>query len=187
MSTDKSLRILAAAACCLGLTAASHATVLLPADLGDLAREARSIARGRVAAVDAEWSDDRRTIETVVTLEVETYLKGPLGGTLQFRVPGGSLGRYRRIFVGAPEFSVDQRVVVFLGAQGPSVPYVLGLSQGVFRLVPNADGSSWSVRPAPALPASSSAPLAVRGDPARQSMPLAEFEQRVRALVGGLR
>ena len=67
------------------------ATVLLPADLGDLAREARSIARGRVAAVDVQSSDDRRTIETLVTLEVDTYLKGPLGPTLQFRVPGRTL------------------------------------------------------------------------------------------------
>ena len=46
------------------------------------------------------------------------------------------MGRYRSIFVGAPEFAVDQRVVVFLGARGPSVPYVLGLSQGVYRIVP---------------------------------------------------
>ena len=39
---------------------APHATVLLPADLGELSREARAIARGRVVAVDAQWTDDRR-------------------------------------------------------------------------------------------------------------------------------
>ena len=168
--------------------AAPHATVVLPADLGDLVREARSIARGRVAAVDTRWSDDRWTIETLVSLEVETYLKGPLGSTIQFCVPGGALGRYRRIFVGAPEFSVDQRVVVFLGAQGPSVPYILGLSQGVFRLVQNADASSWLVMPPPLLPASTSgAGVLVRGDSARRPMALADFERHVRALAGGAR
>jgi len=165
---------------------ALHATLVLPADLGDLAREARSIARGRVAAVDAQWSDDRRTIETLVTLEVDLYLKGALGPMVQFRVPGGAVGRYRRIFVGAPEFSIDQHVIVFLGAQGPSVPYVLGLSQGVFRLVQDGDRNGWLVMPPPVLPAGAVVAL-VRGDPARRSMPLADFEQRVRALAGGAR
>src|SRR6185295_8130921 len=78
---------------------------------------------------------------------VETYLKGALGAALSFRVPGGVLGRLRSIVVGAPEFSVDDRVIVFLGARGPSVPYVLGLSQGVFRLVAASDNSGWLVPP----------------------------------------
>jgi len=165
------------------LTTSLRATVIVPADLGELTREARSIARGRVSAVDARWSDDRRTVETLVTLEVDTYLKGPLGDTLQFRVPGGSIGRYRRVFVGAPEFTVDDRVIVFLGASGPVVPYIVGFSQGVFRLVPAPDGTGWIVTPPPALPvATASAPL-VRGDPARRAMALDEFERRVRALA----
>jgi hypothetical protein len=166
------------------LTASAGATVLVPTDLGDLAREARSIARGRVAAVESQWTDDRRAIETVVTLEVDAYLKGPLGSTLQFRVPGGTLGRYRRLFVGAPEFSVDERVVVFLAARGPSVPYVLGLGQGVYRLAAS-DGSRWSVVPPPILPAAGAGGTVVRGDPSRRPMPLDEFEARVRALAGG--
>ena len=112
------------------------ATVVVAADLGELARDARAIARGRVVAVDARWTDDRRTIETLVTLDVDGYLKGALGETLQFRVPGGELGRFRSVVVGAPEFAVDQRVIVFLGARGPMVPYILGLNQGVYRIVP---------------------------------------------------
>ena len=119
----------------LALAIPARATVLIPADLGELSRDALAIARGRVAALDAQWTEDRGTIETIVTLEVESYLKGALGSTLRFRVPGGELGRFRSIVVGAPEFAVDQRVVVFLGARGPSVPHVLGLSQGVFRVV----------------------------------------------------
>src|SRR5437867_1442588 len=130
-----------------------RATVVLPADLGELSRDARAIVRGRVAAVEARWGDDHRSIDTIVTLEVETYLKGAFGSTLLFRVPGGELGRFRSIVVGAPEFSVDDRVVVFLGARGPSVPYVLGLSQGVFRIVRALDNSGWLVTPPAILPA----------------------------------
>lgn len=173
----------------IGLFAfASHAaaTVVVPADLGELSREARAIARGRVVAVDGRWTDDRRTIETIVTLEVESYLKGALGPTLQFRVPGGEYGRYRTTFVGAPEFAVDQHVIVFLGAIGPMVPFILGFNQGVYRLEPSADRTTWTVTPPPVLPTAVATPV-VRGDVGRRPMALADFEQRVRALAGGAR
>jgi hypothetical protein len=168
----------------LGLALPARATVLSPADLGELSRDARAIVRGRVAALDAQWTDDRGSIETIVTLEVESYLKGALGATLRFRVPGGELGRFRSIVVGAPEFAIDQHVVVFLGARGPSVPFVLGLSQGVFRLVRANGDAGWMVTSPtmfPATAAGAAVPI-VRGDPSRRAMPLSEFEQRVRAL-----
>src|SRR5882724_10897043 len=142
----------------LAVVLPAQATVLIPADLGELSRDARAIVRGRVAAVDARWTDDRGSIETIVTLEVESYLKGALGAALRFRVPGGDLGRFRSIVVGAPEFAVDQHVVVFLGARGPSVPHVLGLSQGVFRLARAADDSGWIVTPPAIVPATTGAP-----------------------------
>jgi hypothetical protein len=163
----------------------ARATVLIPADLGELSRDALAIARGRVAALDARWTEDRGTIETIVTLDVESYLKGGLGSTLRFRVPGGELGRFRSIVVGAPEFAVDQRVVVFLGARGPSVPFVLGMNQGVFRVSRAADNSGWQVTPPILIPAAGGAVRVVRGDPARQALALGDFEQTVRALAGG--
>lgn len=177
-------RVLLACATALIATAA-HATVVVPADLGELSHDARAIALGRVTAVDGRWTDDRRTIETIVTLDVETYLKGSLGSTIQFRIPGGELGRYRSIVVGAPELTVDERVIVFLGATGPMVPYVLGLNQGVYRVVPNG-GGSWLVTPPAVLPTAQTTRI-VRGDPARRPLPLADFEDRVRALAGGVR
>jgi len=161
----------------------AHATVLLPAELGDLSREAWAIARGTVVAVEARWTDDRRRVETIVTLEAESSLKGALGATVQFRVPGGRLGRYRNIVLGAPEFAVGQRVVVFLGARGPRLPYLVGLGQGVFRLAPRDGG--WMVTPPAVLPGAGTAPTRiVRGDPARRAVPLEDFEREVRMLAG---
>jgi hypothetical protein len=163
---------------------AARATVFLPADLGELSREARAIVRGRVVAVEARWADDHRTIDTIVTLEVERYLKGAFGSTLLFRVPGGELGRLRSIVVGAPEFAVEDRVVLFLGAREPGIPFVLGLSQGVFRLVHSSDNSGWLVTPPGVFPSAATAAI-VRGDSSRRPMPLADFELRIRALAGG--
>jgi len=163
--------------------AVSHATVIVPADLGELARDAKAIARGRVSAVTGRWTDDRRTIETIVTLDVDRYLKGSLGSTIAFRIPGGSLGRYRRIVVGAPEFTIGDRVIVFLGANGPMVPFIVGFNQGVYRVLVAADGSGWLVTPPPNLPSATVSTPVVRGDPLRRPQRLAEFEQRVISLV----
>src|SRR5207249_10664339 len=106
MDNEVTMRILKG--CCLALMLAipAQATVLVGADLGELSRDAIAIARGRVVAVDARWAEGRRTIVTIVTLDVERYLKGSLGDSLEFRVPGGELGRLRRVVVGAPEVAV---------------------------------------------------------------------------------
>src|SRR5437762_7031533 len=96
-SLPKTIRLLLLLAVLVCSAERLSATVLLPADLGDLSRDARAIALGRVVAVDARWADDRRSIDTLVTLDVDAYLKGSLGSPLQFHVPGGELGRYRSI------------------------------------------------------------------------------------------
>jgi len=179
------MRTLVLCSLLLALTLPARATVLIPADLGELSRDALAIARGRVAALDAQWTEDHGTIETIVTLEVESYLKGSLGSTVRFRIPGGELGRFRSIVVGAPEFAVDQRVVVFLGARGPSVPFVLGLNQGVFRVSRAADNSGWFVTSPVLLPAAAGAVRVVRGDPSRRPVALGDFEQTVRGLARG--
>ena len=166
--------------------APGRATTIVPADLGELSRDAVAIARGRVADVRSQWTEDRGTVETIVTLEVEGYLKGSLGSMVRFRVPGGELGRYRTIVVGAPDFVVDQRVVVFLGAHGPTIPHIVGFNQGVFRVARAADDSGWVVSPPPAV-AGDAAVRVVRGDPARRPVPLADFEQQVRTLAGAAR
>ena len=134
----------------------------------------------------SQWTEDRGTVETIVTLEVEDYLKGSLGAMVRFRVPGGELGRYRTIVVGAPDFAVDQRVVVFLGAHGPTVPHIVGFNQGVFRVMRAADDSGWVVAPPPAVAGAATVRI-VRGDPARRPLPLADFEQQVRTLAGAAR
>ncbi|HYM25826.1 MAG TPA: hypothetical protein VEU08_21560 [Vicinamibacterales bacterium] len=162
------LRLFLCAAVIAAAGARPGATTLVPADLGELTHDAVAIVRGRVVSVDGRWTDDRRTIETLVTLQADTYLKGGLGGMVQFRVPGGLLGRFRSIVVGAPRFAVGDRVVVFLGAQGPMIPYLVGFSQGVFHVVRDSSSGEWLVTPPPFGPSASAVPVPiVRGDAAR--------------------
>ena len=179
------LRSIVIGGICLAASATAGATVLVPVELTELSRDARAIVRGRVVALDPRWSDDRRSIETLVTLEVEGYLKGTFGQTMQFRTSGGTLGRFRSVTVGAPEFAIDEHIVVFLGANGPTVPHVLGLNQGVFRVARVSSG--WVVTPPAPVPPVSGSVRIVRGDPSRRPVPLADFEHRVRALAAGPR
>src|SRR6185295_11735943 len=81
-----------------------RATVLLPAEFREIVSGSQVIVYGRVADVRAEWMDGRRRIDTLVTVQAGTYLKGGPGETVTFRVPGGQIGRYKNVLVGAPEF-----------------------------------------------------------------------------------
>lgn len=164
--------------CCW--TVSAGATVLVPADLTDLTRSARVIARGEVLDVQPRRTEDGGTIETIVTLEPHVYLKGSLGDVVRFRVPGGQLGRLRRVVVGAPQFVPGEQVIVFLDAVSPAVPNVVGLNQGVFRVMRSAAGVPQIV-PAPLLRPSAGSTRVVRGDGQRQAMELAVFEREVRS------
>jgi len=163
----------------VALIATIDATTTIPADLRDLTRDARAIARGRVTSVDARWTEDRRAIETIVTLQAEQYLKGTLGESLQFRVPGGRLGRFRSIMVGAPEFAAGDEVVLFLKGRPPAVPFPFGLSQGVYRVVRGGDGRSLVTPPI----VSEAAGRVVRGDVSRRPLELSAFTRNVRAIA----
>jgi hypothetical protein len=158
----------------------AHATTVIPADITQLSRDAIAIVRGQVTDVSPTWTGDRRSIETLVTLEPVAYLKGELGPTVQFRIPGGRIGRFQSVTLGAPLFTVGQHVIVFLGARGPSIPYVLGLNQGLFRV--KQDGDSWTVFPRPVLPTDRVGPV-VRGDTSRVPLALADFERLIRTLA----
>jgi hypothetical protein len=164
------------------LSASVQATVLIPAGLDELAAEATAIVHGRVVDVRAEWTDGRRTIESFVTVGVATYLKGSLGPSVTFRTPGGEVGLYRSVMVGAPVFTPGDEIVLFLGSRGPSVPFVLGLNQGVYRVVTNARGERIVIKPALIATGETAVPV-VRGDAARPAPTLERFAADVRALL----
>jgi len=167
--------------------AAVHATVYVSADLGELTTEARAIAYGRVIGLEAQWLEGRRSIETLVTIDVETYVKGDLGRTVTLRVPGGQMGPYRSVMLGAPTFVEGEQVVVFLAAAGPAIPHLVGLAQGVFRVRTDVATGARLVTPEIVRMPGAAAlePVrVVRGDASRRRVPLAAFLQEIRALAG---
>ena len=170
--------ILAGIAICVS-TAAASAMVVVPAGFSEMVTASDLVVHGRVVAMRPQLVGDRRTIETVITVAVVDALKGQPGETVYFRVPGGQVGRYRRVMVGAPEFAEGDEVVLFLKGRAPGVPFPFGLSQGVYRVVRGAGGSTL-VTP----PTISEAPgRVVRGDSSRRPIELADFARNVRAIA----
>jgi hypothetical protein len=160
----------------------ARAIVYVSTDFPTLVADARAIVVGRVVALESRWNDGRHGIETLVTLEVEQYLKGDLGTSVTVRTPGGQIGPYLSVMPGAPRFAEGDEVALFLAGNGPALPHVLGLGQGVFRIV--VDGAGRRVVVPEMLSASSQvATPVVRGDLMRRPAPLDRFVAEVKTLV----
>jgi hypothetical protein len=168
---------------------ALRATVLVPAEFREVVEGSHIIVHGRVVGVRAAWTADRRRIESTVTVQAATYLKGGPGETVTFRVPGGEIGRYKTFTVGAPEFRVGEEAILFLRAQGPGVASVFGFNQGVFRVRTDARTGARTVVPPAMLAAGVESMIVKRGAPERKPLAIETFATQVRAAMttGGAR
>jgi hypothetical protein len=168
----------------MSLSTALQATVILPIEFRELVATAPVIVRGEVVDVRSGWAEGRRSVETFVTVAVAEYLKGDLGERVTFKVPGGQIGRYRTVFVGAPGFEAGDEVVLFLKHSGPSYPYIIGLSQGAFRVVADArTGRRMVTTPVVMGKVDAEPGRVVRGDAARKPMPIDAFRDAVRQVL----
>ena len=161
------------------LTAVLGATTVVPLSFEQLVTESQSVVYGRVTDVRAQWTADRRFIESVVTIDVLRGMKGTIGESVAFTVPGGQVGRYLNVIPGAPSFVRGDTAVFFLTAQGARLPVTTGLTQGIYRVQRDVMSGEMLVLPPAMEPG-----RIVRGDPRRKPMPLAAFEGTVRALAG---
>jgi hypothetical protein len=161
----------------LMLVASASATVLVPADFAEMVSGSQLVVYGRVVDVRSQMVGDRRTIESVVTVSVAQAIKGDPGATVSVRVPGGVVGRYRRVMVGAPSFRPGEEVVLFLSGRPPAIPMPFGLSQGVYRVSRAADGRGL------VAPPTLVEGRVVRGDPARTPMDVNAFVAQVKAAM----
>ena len=154
-----------------------QATTVAPADFAEMVNGSQVIVHGAVVDVRAQASGGRGTIETLVSVAVVTMLKGQASPAVVFRVPGGQIGRYRRVMVGAPTFTPGEEVVLFLSGHAPAMPMPFGLHQGVYRVARSAGRAMVT----PLVP--DGAGRVVRGDPARRPLALDAFARGVRAIV----
>ena len=155
------------------------ATTVIPLSFEQLVNESQAVVYGRVSDVRAQWTADRRFIESVVTVEVLRGMKGSARESIAFTVPGGQVGRYLNVIPGAPTFVAGDLAVFFLTAQGPRLPVTTGLTQGIYRVRRDASSGEMLVVP----PAIDTAGRIARGDVKRKPVSLATFESSVKGVL----
>lgn len=161
------------------------AMVYVPVDLPTLVADARAIVVGRVAVVAPRWTDGRRAIETLVTIEVAESWKGGAVSEVTIALPGGQMGRYRTVIPGVPRLAKGDEVVIFIAGHGGELPHVVGLGQGVFRVMTDrATGARFVVPEIVSAAGAAGAPVS-RGDPSRRPARLEAFADEIRRLASG--
>lgn len=118
------------------------ATSVLPMDLSQIIAGAEHIAHvrcvGNVAVADAAVG-----VVTVTTFVVFERAKGAGGATFTLRQAGGTLPDGRAVRYPVPKFEVDEEYVLFVPASSKlGLASPVGLSQGVFTVVPGPSGKS---------------------------------------------
>jgi hypothetical protein len=163
----------------VAFSASLHSMVVIPAEFGEMVAGSQTIVHGRVVDVQSYETAGRRTIESLVTVQVVETIKGQPGNSAYFRLPGGQVGRYRRVMVGTPQCARGDEVVLFLKGNAPAVPMPFGLTQGVYRVNRDAAGR------ATVTPMVATGPdRIVRGDPSRHPLELAAFSTMIRTVAG---
>lgn len=177
------VRALAVLAVILATSVAS-ATVLVPAEFTEVVSGSEIIVHARVVEVRPQWADGRRWVDTIVTAEVVSVLKGGTNAseTIAFKVPGGQLGRYRSVFVGAPVFARGEEAILFLKSRSGDVPDVFGVNQGVYRIRVDSTSGRKMVVPPPLIAAVNDAKprRVIRGAVERRPLAVDAFGARVR-------
>jgi len=157
------------------------ANTVVSAEFREIITDAERIVRGQITDVRA-IDVPGRGIESVLTVAVESVVKGAESRFVYVRIPGGEIGRTRFVMVGAPRFQRGERAVFFLEQGRDSAWRPVGLSMGVYRLKVDAR-TGGAVVPAPVIArVTASVGRVARGDARRGSMPVEEFEALVRTV-----
>ncbi len=161
----------------------ARATVLVPVSFREAVVDATMIVRGHVTDVRGVFSASGA--ESIVTVAVDQRLKGDADDFVSVHVPGGTVGRYRYVFVGAPTFAVNDQAVFLLKRGSDSALRLVGLSQGVYRLQALTAGGPAVVAAPVVAGQTASVGDVVRGDSRRKMLSVSEFESLIRLVVAG--
>lgn len=131
---------------CLAVAAVAHGATLQRLSLDDMIVKSTSIVHGQVTESHAAASG--RIIYTHYTLAVTDSLKGSTARQIDVAVPGGTAGGFQQIFPGAPALSLGQDYVLFLWTGPSGLTQIIGLSQGLFSVVPDQQGQPMATRAA---------------------------------------
>jgi len=127
-----------------------HGLSVVSRSFDELVQRADLVLVGTVSEVHSDFAAgglDQNTIFSYVNFSDLQVVKGQVNSeTYVLRIPGGVVGRFAQDYPGIPAFQTGQRYLVFIrGNQHDFFP-VVGISQGVFRILSNAHGQQVVIR-----------------------------------------
>ena len=124
---------------------AAPATTVIEKNLDALINEADQVFVGTVTSVRSDWTDSmHRDIETVVTFGDLLPLAGVDAPTIELRFAGGQVGDLIEHIAGMPQFTVNDRLVIF-AHRDHSASSLVGFHQGCFRVDGTGENASVTV------------------------------------------
>jgi len=120
------------------------AATLQQLSLDQMSQSATAIVRARVTGASASVTNS--TVYTHYALQVTEIWKGSPASEVM--LPGGVANGIRQSFPGVPELSVGAEYVLFLWKSSTTgITHILGLTQGLYNVTPQTDGSAVAWRP----------------------------------------
>jgi hypothetical protein len=120
------------------------AATLQQLSIDQMTQSATAIVRARVTGSSASFTGS--TIYTHYKLQVSETWKGSPG--TEVMLPGGVAGGLRQSFPGVPTLQTGAEYVLYLWKSSTTgITHIVGLSQGIFNVTQQADGSFEVSRP----------------------------------------
>lgn len=119
------------------------ASMVVPGDISNLAKDAKVIFAGTVASIRSEWNAGRTTIVTKVLFKDVIMVKGdPAPVRTELTLSGGKVGDDEIVTEGQPQFLAGARYILLcnstdLGSERNRYLPIIGLNQGFFPVRPN--------------------------------------------------
>ena len=100
----------------------------------ELLEQADWVVVGTVKGQTSEWTDGRRTIRTLVTFEVDLWLKGKaVDPNIVIKIPGGTAAGITEWVEDAARFAAGERVLLFLEVEETSSAW----TRFLYKLLPD--------------------------------------------------
>jgi hypothetical protein len=132
------------------LSTPTHGLSVVARSFDELVQRADLVLVGTVSEVHSEFANgglDQNTIFSYVNFSDLQVVKGQASNeTYVLRVPGGVVGRFAQDYPGIPAFQTGQRYLVFIRGNRHDFFPVVGIGQGVFRILSNAQGQQVVIR-----------------------------------------
>jgi len=121
----------------------ASAATLQQLSMQQMTQSATAIVRATVGSSSASFTGP--TIYTHYKLQISETWKGSPGSEVM--LPGGVAGGLRQSFPGVPQLKTGTEYILFLWTSSVTgITHIIGLSQGIFSLSQQSDGTVQAIR-----------------------------------------